>query len=159
MFHLVGQCLNHADLRIQHAAWECVLQIASEYYQHLSKYAGDLGKHSIETIQRYIATADDPGTSEESKRRQEVVALAALEFWNTLCDVEIMLALEEEDPEQVPQHFIRQAKPVLLPVLFEAMTKQTSNEQVCFVIQLRSKCVYCSTRFRLVFLFLCRTLN
>lgn len=132
MFQLVGQCLSHIDLRIQHAAWECVLQIASEYYQFLGKYAGDLGKHSIDTIQRYVAIADDPATDEEDKRRTEVVALAALEFWNTLCDVEIMLASEEEeedDPAHVPQHFIQQAKPVLLPVLFEAMTKQGSSGQ------------------------------
>ena len=129
IFQIIGKCLNHTNLRIQHAAWECALQIATEYYQFLTKYAGDLGNHSIETIKRYIALVRDVNVKEEEKKAVETVALAALEFWNSICDVEIMLAIDEiedgeENQEHMPQHFIRQAKVVLLPVLFEAMTTQ-----------------------------------
>jgi importin subunit beta-1 len=127
ILQIVGKCLNNNDLRIQHAAWECVLQIASEYYQFLDKYAGDLGKHSIETIKRYITVSQDCSIPEDQKQQCEMVSLAALEFWNTICDVEIILSVDEEkdeSQEQVLYHFIRQAKPILLPILFEAMTTQ-----------------------------------
>lgn len=126
IFSVVAQCLQNSDLAVQQAGWECVLQIASEYYPYLDDYAADLGQHSISTV-RTAMQAMDPNCklSESVKRQTEAVALAALEFWNTICDVEITTMMQEYD-EETPQckHYIKQAKDVLLPVLFEAMTKQ-----------------------------------
>lgn len=114
--------MKHPELRIQHAGWECVLQIASEFYPFLDAYASDLGKHSIDTVQAAMAAMDQAVTSDDVKRRTEAVALAALEFWNTICDVEVTMLHDETGPPC--KHYIKQAKDVLLPVLFEAMTKQ-----------------------------------
>lgn len=125
IFNTVAQCLKNSDLRIQQAGWECVLQIASEYYPFLDDYAADLGQHSISTVQTAMQVMDQVGGPGDVKRKTEAVALASLEFWNTICDVEIATMLQENDAE-VPQckHYIKQAKNVLLPVLFGAMTKQ-----------------------------------
>lgn len=126
IFRLIGQCLNHQDLRIQHASWECVLQLATEYYDYLEGYVEDIGKLSIKTVQDATALMERDVPA-DTKRQTEAVALAALEFWNTLCDVEIVIAMDQEQTKP-SKHYIRRARQVLLPVLFEAMAKQGSEE-------------------------------
>lgn len=68
------------------------------------------------------------------KHADESVALQAVEFWSTVCDEEIELALEAEEaaeyseaPERESSHFARVALPEILPVLLLLLTKQDED--------------------------------
>jgi importin subunit beta-1 len=68
------------------------------------------------------------------KHADEQVALQAVEFWSTVCDEEIELALEAEDAaefseaaERESSHFARVALPEILPVLLLLLTKQEED--------------------------------
>lgn len=68
------------------------------------------------------------------KHVDEQVALQAVEFWSTVCDEEIELALEAEEaadfseaPERESSHFARVALPEILPVLLQLLTKQEED--------------------------------
>jgi importin subunit beta-1 len=68
------------------------------------------------------------------KHADENVALQAVEFWSTVCDEEIELALEAEEaaeyseaPERESAHFARVALPEILPVLLLLLTKQDED--------------------------------
>jgi importin subunit beta-1 len=68
------------------------------------------------------------------KHADEKVALQAVEFWSTVCDEEIELALEAQDaaeygeqPERESHHFARVALPEILPVLLLLLTKQEED--------------------------------
>ncbi len=72
-------------------------------------------------------------TLEAIKKDEELVAQQAVEFWSTICDVEIDILLEIEDAAQgkfQPRaclNFIKGALPFLLPVLLETLTKQVPH--------------------------------
>lgn len=62
------------------------------------------------------------------------VALQAVEFWSTVCDEEIELALEaadalefNEEPAHVSHHFARVALPEIAPVLMELLALQDED--------------------------------
>lgn len=68
------------------------------------------------------------------KHADEQVALQAVEFWSTVCDEEIELALEAEEaaefseaPDRESSHFARVALPEVLPVLLLLLTKQEED--------------------------------
>lgn len=68
------------------------------------------------------------------KHEDEKVALQAVEFWSTVCDEEIELALEAEEaaefgdsPERESHHFARVALPEILPVMLMLLTKQEED--------------------------------
>lgn len=68
------------------------------------------------------------------KNPDERVALQAVEFWSTVCDEEIELALlaEEaaefgEDPERTSKHFAPVALPEILPVLLQLLMQQEED--------------------------------
>lgn len=68
------------------------------------------------------------------KHDDDRVVLQAIEFWSTVCDEEIELALEAEEalefseqPEHESQHFAKVALPEILPVLLHLLGKQ--NEE------------------------------
>lgn len=68
------------------------------------------------------------------KSEDEKVALQAVEFWSTVCDEEIELALEAEEaaaygdqPERESHHFARAALPEILPVLLLLLTQQEED--------------------------------
>ncbi len=69
-------------------------------------------------------------TLEAIKKDEELVAQQAVEFWSTICDVEIDILMEIEEAAHAkfqPRtclNFIKGALPFLLPVLLEALTKQ-----------------------------------
>lgn len=68
------------------------------------------------------------------KHADEQVALQAVEFWSTVCDEEIELALEAEEAadfneslDRESSHFARVALPEILPVLLLLLTKQEED--------------------------------
>ena len=62
-----------SDSRVRVASFECLVKIASDYYEVLPAYMTELYKLTVRAIQQ-----DD-----------EDVAKQAIEFWSTLCDEEI----------------------------------------------------------------------
>lgn len=62
-----------SDSRVRVAAFECLVKIASDYYEVLPAYMTELFKLTVRAIQH----------------DEEDVAKLAIEFWSTLCDEEI----------------------------------------------------------------------
>lgn len=103
------------DLDVRVASFECLVKIASLYYDKLHSYMQKLFVLTLEAI----------------KKDNEKVAQQGVEFWSTICDEEIFLAEEAEEaeaekrqPERPSQHFIRGVLKFLIPILTECLTKQ-----------------------------------
>lgn len=106
-----------ADVRIRQASFECLVSISSTYYEKLAPYIQDI----------FTITAKAVRTDEEP------VALQAIEFWSSICDEEIEIQEEyggdfSGDSEVPHFHFIKQALPVLVPLLLETLTKQDEDQ-------------------------------
>jgi len=100
---------------VQIAAFECLVQIATEYYDFLGAYMNTIGTLTLETI----------------KVAPEKVAVPAMEFWSTVCDEELYLKELVSDgavDQRKPLNIIGQALPFLVPLLCETLTKQQSEE-------------------------------
>jgi len=100
---------------VQIAAFECLVQIATEYYDMLMPYMNTLGPLTWDTI----------------KSSSEKVSIPAMEFWSTVCDEELFLqdiAASGQPVERRSLSLIQQALPFLVPLLTETLTKQQSEE-------------------------------
>lgn len=101
---------------IRQAAFECLVSIASTYY---------------EVLEPYIPTIFEL-TSKAVKADEEVVALQAVEFWSSICDVEIEFQEFEDvdggDSGTSHSHFIEKALPSLAPMLLETLLKQEEDQ-------------------------------
>jgi len=108
------------DVRV--AAYQCLVQIADSYYQHLAAYMGPIFQRTTEAIQSALQNKEVPE-----------VAMQAIEFWSTVGDVELECMEEDYDlpqGEQPPcQGFIRQAVGMLTPVLLQALTQQNEDPE------------------------------
>lgn len=105
------------ETEIRQAAFECLVSIASTYYDVLQPY--------MQTIFEL--------TSHAVKADEEAVALQAIEFWSSICDEEI----ERQEYDSVengadsgPPHssFIEKALPSLVPMLLETLLKQEEDQ-------------------------------
>ncbi|XP_051130682.1 importin subunit beta-1-like [Andrographis paniculata] len=105
------------DVEIRQAAFECLVSIASTYYEVLEPY-----------MQKIFEL-----TSNAVKSDVEAVALQAVEFWSSICDEELEIQ-DYEVPETgagVPpphSHFILKALPTLVPMLLETLLKQDEEQ-------------------------------
>lgn len=81
IMQVICQNCEVANAEVQIAAFECLVQIAAEYYFYLKPYM----------------CAIAPMTLEALKNGSEEVAIAAMEFWNAICDEEIELELCENE--------------------------------------------------------------
>jgi importin subunit beta-1 len=81
---MVCQGTSARDERIRIASFTCLHEIAANYYSKLPPYMGEMFNISVKAI------------NEDS----EEVGLQAVEFWSTLCDIELDLA-DEDDPAEV----------------------------------------------------------
>eukprot|EP00897_Mesotaenium_endlicherianum_P002367 jgi/Mesen1/2158/ME000152S01245 len=101
------------DTRVRQAAFECLVSIASLYYEKLAPYMQDI----------FVIT------SKAVREDEEPVALQAIEIWSSICDEEI--EIQEEftgDSEVTNYQFIKQALPALVPMLLETLTKQDEEQ-------------------------------
>ncbi|GAV73592.1 IBN_N domain-containing protein/HEAT_EZ domain-containing protein [Cephalotus follicularis] len=105
---------KEADIR--QAAFECLVSIASTYYEVLEPY--------MQTLFEL--------TSNAVKGDEETVSLQAIEFWSSICDEEIELQEYEgsESGDSVPPHsrFIEKAISLLVPMLLETLLKQEEGQ-------------------------------
>lgn len=101
---------------IRQAAFECLVSIASMYYEILGPYMEAL----------FSLTANAVKGDEES------VALQAVEFWSSICDMEIQIQDEYEGADASSldgyHHFIQRALSVLVPMLLETLLKQEEDQ-------------------------------
>jgi importin subunit beta-1 len=84
ILQMVCQGTSARDERIRIASFTCLHEIAANYYAKLPPYMGEVFNISVKAI------------NEDS----EEVGLQAVEFWSTLCDIELDLA-DEDDPAEV----------------------------------------------------------
>ncbi|CAN6483668.1 unnamed protein product [Victoria cruziana] len=114
---VVCEATASSNTKVRLAAFECLVSIASAYYSKLASYMKDL----------FIITA------KAIKEDNEHVALQAIEFWSTICDEEIDIlegsgAYVNGDLNAPCSYFIKQALPVLVPMLLETLLKQVDGQ-------------------------------
>ncbi|XP_078435499.1 importin subunit beta-1-like [Wolffia australiana] len=105
------------EIEIRKAALECLVSISSIYYEYLEPYMPAL----------YNLTAS------AVKGDEEPVALQAIEFWSSICDVEIEIKEEYADTDgensnNISHQFIEKALPTLVPMLLETLLKQDEDQ-------------------------------
>lgn len=113
---VVCETAKSKEVEIRQAAFECLVSIASTYYEVLEPY--------MQTLFEL--------TSNAVKGDEEAVALQAVEFWSSICDEEIELQ-EFENPETGDSdspnyHFIEKARSSLVPMLLETLLKQEEDQ-------------------------------
>lgn len=104
------------EVEIRQAAFECLVSIASTYYEVLEPYMQALFEL----------------TSNAVKGDEEAVALQAIEFWSSICDEEIELqefeSADSGDSGSAHSHFIEKALSSLVPMLLETLLKQEEDQ-------------------------------
>ncbi|BGP03309.1 Importin subunit beta-1 [Rhodotorula toruloides] len=119
IMQVVCEATQSSSSDVQVAAFACLVKIMQLYYDYMKFY-----------MERALFGLTVLGM----KHADENVALQAVEFWSTVCDEEIELALEAEEaaeyseaPERESSHFARVALPEILPVLLLLLTKQDED--------------------------------
>eukprot|EP00889_Picochlorum_renovo_P003422 jgi/Picre1/30452/NNA_005816.t1 len=98
-----------ADAKVREAAWECLVRVVENYYEHLPAYIG-----AIFTLTQ--TAMGDP---------VEGVVMQALEFWSSIAEEEFMCLLDVEDGKEDKSYkFILNSLNQLVPLLLEQLTKQ-----------------------------------
>ncbi|KAG0452441.1 hypothetical protein HPP92_025105 [Vanilla planifolia] len=104
------------ELEIRQAAFECLVSVASMYYEFLDPFMEKL----------FSLTANAVKGDEES------VALQAVEFWSSICDAEIQIQEEYEGSDDGSSnghwHFIQRALHALVPMLLETILRQLEDQ-------------------------------
>ena len=102
------------DQRIRFAAFEVLVGVAEEYYEHLESYISAIYDLTVRALQ-----TDDPQ-----------IGLQAIEFWSSVCEEEIgrMEAINAGEKDVVYHQFIEKALGVLTPMLLEQLTKQEEGQ-------------------------------
>ncbi|CAM9580768.1 unnamed protein product [Ascophyllum nodosum] len=116
IMQVVCETTQCADVEVRKAAYEAIWTIATLYYDRLQAYMQPLFELTLRTI----------------KEDQEEVALAAMEFWSSLCDEELEIMDEntfEREPgtARVSQNYVKQALGALMPVVLETLAKQDED--------------------------------
>ncbi|CAL9754269.1 unnamed protein product [Musa acuminata subsp. burmannicoides] len=104
------------ELEIRQAAFECLVSIASTYYEFLEPY--------MQTLFDLTANA--------VRGDEEPVALQAIEFWSSICDEEIQIQEEfggdEGGSSSLHSNFVEKALPLLVPLMLETLLKQEEDQ-------------------------------
>lgn len=104
------------EAEIRQSAFECLVSIASTYYDVLEPYM-----QTIFELTAHAVRGDEEG-----------VALQAIEFWSSICDEEIELqdfeVPESGDSDAPHSRFIEKALSSLVPMLLETLLKQDEDQ-------------------------------
>ncbi|AFZ80545.1 importin beta-1, putative [Theileria equi strain WA] len=103
------RCATGNDTDVRTTAYDCLVQLVTEYYSLIAP--------CLQVIVPFLWQAID---SEE-----EEFAIPAFEFWNTICETEIGMEIDNDSRNQ---HIIRQVIPFLLPKILHTMTLHTYEE-------------------------------
>jgi importin subunit beta-1 len=114
----ICEATRSQDAGVRAVAYECIVQIAVNYYDKLQDYMTTLYELTTHTI----------------REDKEEVAKSAIEFWSSLCEVEQDLLFEASDlqerglPVTKPcMRYVAAAVVHLAPILAETLTKQEED--------------------------------
>ena len=109
----ICQATQSQDAKVRAAAYECIVQIAYQYYDKLQDYMMTLFQLTTKTIET----------------DEEMVALNAIEFWSTLCEEEMELLdlIAEGITDRKCMNYVEGALPNLGPLLTTILTKQDED--------------------------------
>eukprot|EP01006_Ploeotia_vitrea_P034310 TRINITY_DN65737_c5_g2_i4.p1 TRINITY_DN65737_c5_g2~~TRINITY_DN65737_c5_g2_i4.p1 ORF type:complete len:893 (-),score=494.38 TRINITY_DN65737_c5_g2_i4:214-2850(-) len=114
---MVFSPMQSPNVQCRVAAYECLVEIANLYYDTLHQYMRDL----------FMLT------SNAISKETEEVALQAIEFWSTICDVEIERTEDIADATErglkAPDchKFAQAALPFLTPLILQGLTRQDED--------------------------------
>ncbi|KAI3477895.1 hypothetical protein L1887_60202 [Cichorium endivia] len=116
---VVCEATQSPNIAVKIAAYECLVRTMQLYYDKMRFY-----------MEQALFGLTVLGMRDSEPK----VALQAVEFWSTVCDEEIELALEAEeaaefgeDPERACYNFARIALPEIVPVLLELLKTQDED--------------------------------
>ncbi|GAB9473868.1 Importin subunit beta [Globisporangium polare] len=116
----ICEATQSQDLRTRVVSYECIATIATLYYEYLAEYMDTLCKLTFNAI-----TTD-----------QDEVGLQSLEFWSSMCDIEMELIeemqyaeLEGEADSVIPcQYYVQTVLGTLIPILTETLKQQEEDQ-------------------------------
>ena len=119
IMRVVFEATISPEVKIRQAAFECLVSIASMYYDKLASYMQDIFNITAKAV----------------REDEESVALQAIELWSSICDEEIDILDEyggdfTGDSEVPCFYFIKQALPALVPMLLETLLKQEEDQDL-----------------------------
>ncbi|KAJ1031485.1 hypothetical protein NDA13_001878 [Ustilago tritici] len=119
IMQVVCEATQSPNMPVKVAAYECLVRIMQLYYDKMRFY-----------MEQALFGLTVLGMRDSEPK----VALQAVEFWSTVCDEEIELALEAEEaaefgeePERICYNFARIALPEIVPVLLELLKTQDED--------------------------------
>ncbi|KIK64912.1 hypothetical protein GYMLUDRAFT_240267 [Collybiopsis luxurians FD-317 M1] len=121
IMQVVCEATQNQNVHVQVGAFECLVRIMDLYYDKMGLY-----------MEQALFGLTVVGM----KHPDERVALQAVEFWSTVCEEEVELALEAQEaqdygelPEHESKHFAKIALPEIVPVLLMLLTKQEEDAE------------------------------
>ncbi|KAF9468235.1 armadillo-type protein [Collybia nuda] len=119
IMQVVCEATQNGSVPVQVGAFECLVRIMGLYYDKMALY-----------MEQALFGLTVVGM----KHTDERVALQAVEFWSTVCEEEVDLAIEAQEaqdygetPETESKHFAKIALPEIIPVLLLLLTKQEED--------------------------------
>lgn len=116
IMQVVCEATQSTETRVRVAAMQCLVKIMSLYYIYMEHYMGP----ALFAI-----------TMEAMKSDVDEIALQGIEFWSTVCDEEVDLAIELSEaaeqgrpPERTSRFYAKGALQYLCPILLVCLTKQ-----------------------------------
>ncbi|KAG6911089.1 hypothetical protein DXG01_004604 [Tephrocybe rancida] len=121
IMQVVCEATQNSSVAVQVGAFECLVRIMGLYYDKMVLY-----------MEQALFGLTVSGMNHPDER----VQLQAVEFWSTVCEEEVDLALEAQEaqdygetPETESRHFAKVALPEVLPVLMKLLTKQEEDAE------------------------------
>ncbi|KAI1790603.1 ARM repeat-containing protein [Ganoderma leucocontextum] len=120
IMQVVCEATQNSNPAVQIGAFECLVKVMSLYYDKMGYY-----------MERALFGLTVMGM----KHNEEKIALQAIEFWSTVCELETELAWEASEaneygevPENESKFFAKVALPEIVPVLLDLLTHQDEDE-------------------------------
>ncbi|KAI0070966.1 ARM repeat-containing protein [Panus rudis PR-1116 ss-1] len=119
IMQVVCEATQNSSVPVQVGAFECLVKIMTLYYDKMAFY-----------MERALFGLTVMGM----KHSEEAIALQAIEFWSTVCEIEADLQWEAQEaqeygevPETENKFFAKIALPEICPVILELLTKQEED--------------------------------
>ncbi|KAF9528868.1 armadillo-type protein [Crepidotus variabilis] len=121
IMQVVCEATQNSNVSVQVGSFECLVRIMSLYYDKMGLY-----------MEQALFGLTVVGM----KHSDDHVALQAVEFWSTVCEEEVELAIEAQEaaeygdaPETESRFFAKIALPEIVPVLLQLLTKQEEDAE------------------------------
>lgn len=116
IMQVVCEATQSTDVQVRVASMQCLVKIMSLFYSYMV---------------HYMAPALFAITIDAMEHDNDEISLQGVEFWSTVCDEEVDLAIELSEaheqgrpPERTAMHYAKGALQYLVPILLVTLTKQ-----------------------------------